>query len=556
MKTASGEESSAYSRTLPVVAGLASLYVLAQQFITPALTWPAVDNLPAVCRLLDPACLAGDFLASTSATPNPRLPYIHLIAQLTLLAGQGLGGGLTIMKSLMLLLMPMVVVLFLVRVIRVHLPDAPLPAVVGGLLALVAMVLMQGDVGVWLSVAWWRPLGFDPTAHNLSLMLTLAGFCALPRSGAACGLLVFAGTVFHPAMGLLTSSAAIILLFRGLSIGPNIKLVLVGLVPSLAAAVLVALVFSPEDPVSSAEFVRIYVIEGHPSHYLPSAFGSLTSYPWWVSFGSVFVGLIVLAAALFMLGNPCWMNALLALAAYAGALGMQYVFVEVMPLKAVAALGPARFMTFGPWFLAALTLVLVLSLLRSLLTRVGLEPRLLSAVRRTESLPYWIAFPTFLLAFWVAFQYSERANRVGGIDQLDRELIAFASDNATPDEIFVLPFGNNRYALPILSRRGVFYGNGFPFTEDHFVDYDRRLALVDGDSESLADIPGSWIGQKYARFYDAHGPADFLAMAEAGRLDWVVVTPRAVGFDSCNVAFTSRKYRVFNIDSLRKCLSQ
>lgn len=583
----SGTESAALNRALPLVAVSASLYVLAQHALTPALTWPAVDNLPAVCRLLAPDCLANDFLASTSVTPNPRLPYIYLIAQLTLWSGTDLGGGLTIMKSLMLVLMPMVAVLFLVRVTRVHLPDAPLLALPGCLLALAAMVLMQGDAGAWLSVAWWRPLGFDPTPHNLGMLLTLAGFCLLHRFAAVGGMLVFTGTVFHPAMGLLTSAAAIVLLVRGLAPRPNIRLVLSGLAPSLAAAALVALVFSPAEPVSSAEFVRIYVVEGHPSHYLPAAFGTLTSYPWWVSFGSVMVGLMALTVSLWRARNPCWINALLALLAYAGALLMQYVFVEIMPVKAVVALGPARFMTFGPWFLAALTPVLLLSLLARMMVRTSaprLEPApswkfrphavwsgklpgttterwtrarswLLAAARLLGSIPVWTVLPLIALVAWLAIGYNGRANRLGGIDQLDRELIAFAIEHTAPDEVFILPFGNIRYALPILSGRGVFFGNGFPFTEDHFLEYDRRLSLVDGDSDSLAAVPGSWIGQKYSRFYDAHDPADFLSMAASARLDWVVVNRRAtMGFDSCETAFTSQKYRVFNVDSLKGCV--
>lgn len=538
-------------RKLMFLSALASvLLVYSNQWLVPALTWPAVDNLPAVCRALSDSCLSTDFFTTASATVNPRTPYIELLAMLTGFVDQGLGGGLAMVKSIVLFGLPMTVTVFLLTALHRHMPDiAPSVNLLACIIVTLLVYLLQGDVGKWLSVAWWVPLGFDATTHNLSLLLTLAGFCLVQFRPMTGGLLILMGTLFHPAVGLFMSVAAIVVLARDFSFASNRTLLAFGLLPGLLGALSVKLLFDSTVHLPVEDFVRIYVREGHPAHYLPSEFGTFSQFPWYVPFATLLLLLASLSLALYRLRSSLWRNALLATVGYGGAVLVQYLFVELMPVKLIAALGPSRFTMFGGWFLAFFLLVVSIQLTH----RFHTSRFLLTVSASVGRVRGYLVVALSLVIGALAVQHIGISNRLGGVDAYDDELIAFSRSHAAQDDVFVLPFGNIRYALPILSGRSTFFGNGFPFSEDHFVEYSHRLSLIDGNEESLRQVSGSWIGEKNARFYNTLAPGHFLAIVENARIDWVVTRRGAENFDQCVAVFASDKYRVFDVDALAGC---
>jgi hypothetical protein len=547
-------ETTGMSPRLVLLSALAAvLIVFTNQWLVPALTWPAVDNLPAVCRALSASCLSSDFFANASATLNPRTPYIELVAMLTGLVNQGLGGGLAVIKSVVLFGLPAAASVFLLTALHRHMPDiAPTMQVLACVLVPLLVYLLQSDVGRWLSVAWWVPLGFDATTHNLSLLLTLVGYCLIQSFRMTAVLFVVAGTVLHPAVGLFVCAAAIVMLGRAFSFANNRALLIFGLLPGLLAALLVRLLFAGEVNLPVQDFVRIYVSEGHPAHYLPSEFGTFTQFPWYVPFTILLSLLIAASAVLYWLQCSLWRNAVLATVGYGGAVLMQYLFVELIPVKLIAALGPSRFTLFGGWFLAFFVLLIVIKVLQ----RFHASRILLAASNSLGQVRVSLLVALSLVILMLAVQHVGISNRIGGVDTHDRALIAFGQANAAADDVFVLPFGNIRYALPIVSRRGTFFGNGFPFTEDYFEEYSYRLSVIDGNEASLKQVPGSWIGEKNARFYNTLTAEHFLGIAENARIDWVVTRAGVAPFSQCAAAFASDKYWVFHVSTLEECSSR
>jgi hypothetical protein len=530
-------------------------------FTSDAATWPATDNLPAVCRSLDSGCLANDFFTNASAGLTPRLPYIYFLGGVTRAAGHGIAGGLPVVKALLMALLPAlfsaIVMASVVALAAGRNQDAARPGLRPSLLlaamaAPVLVFLFQGELGALLSVAWWKPLALDATPHNLSLLLTLAGFSFIGLgAGVAGAVFVFAGGIFHPVVGLFATAFCCVLLCSRKSIQGMRRALGLGLGASMAAAILISVVFGSGGALSAGEFVRIYAIEAHPSHYLPSQFGALSALPWQASFAAVLAGLAAAAIVLYRQGSTaCW-NALLALIAYLGAVALQYLFVEVYPVKLVAALGPSRFTMFGPWFLLAFFLLAVARPVdgnRRLGKFAGWCERVLLAV-------HWrhIGFASVPLAALVV-AYAVRPVDLELADRDSRELARFAVEKTRTEDVFALPFDAPRVEFPLKTGRALFHGNGFPFAEKYFAEWDARNAFINGGSSEIAAYPDSWIGGKYARHYRLLKPADFLRAAAAYRLDWVVVESNYAGeFARCKADFNSAKYRAYSRDALRAC---
>jgi hypothetical protein len=120
--------------------------------------------------------------------------------------------------------------------------------------------------------------------------------------------------------------------------------------------------------------------------------------------------------------------------------------------------------------------------------------------------------------------------------------------------VFALPFNAPRAEFPLKTGRAIFHGNGFPFAEKYFAEWDARNAIINGSSSAIAAYPGSWIGEKYARHYRSLKVADFLGAASSYRLDWVVVESRYAGnFARCSADFRFEKYQAYSLATLRAC---
>jgi hypothetical protein len=543
------------SRLLVLSALVSALCTCFLNFTSDAATWPAIDNLPAVCRMLDSTCLASDFFTNASSGTTPRLPYIHLLAGLAQMMGHGIASGLQVIKALLMAFLPALLSMLVVASVLAHSVDRRhlSPAVLlVAIAAPVMVVLFQGELGALLSVAWWRPLSVDATPHNLALLLTLAGFFLIGLGARTAGAaIVLAGGLFHPVVGFLSAIFCCILLCSWRSIQVARRYLGWGLGVSFGAALLARLVFESGAGLSAADFARIYAVEAHPSHYLPSQFGSLSAWPWQASFLVMLLGLAAAAVVLHRQGNASWRNASLAFVAYLGAVAVQYLFVELYPLKLVAALGPSRFTMFGAWFLLAFALLAVAGPVngnRSLRKLAEYCEHVLPAVHWRHAGLAWLFLAVFLVP------YASRPANLELPDPDSRELARFAKDKTRKEDVFALPFHAPRAVFPLQAERAVFHGNGFPFSEKYFSEWDARNALVNGRSSAVAAYSGSWIGDKYARHYRSLKQADFLSAASAYRLDWVVVeTAHAGSFAGCKAEFSSAKYRAYSLAALRAC---
>lgn len=520
-------------------------------FDSTALDWPAVDNLPAVCRLLDPACLLNDFFTNSSSITNPRSPYIHILALLSDYSGLGLGGGLGIVKGLLLVLMPLVFTMIMVISVKLNVKDSDVTFYLSCLLAPLVIYLLQGKIGYVLSVAWWGPINFGATPHNVALTFTLLGFSFYHfKRLFLCAVFISFATIIHPIMGLFTSVFGLLLFSDFSSLKANKNLFLYVLLPSVVTALGVKILLDANTSLSDEEFVRIYVKDAHPAHYLPSQFGSF-GVPWALSFGVVLGGLMLVSGIFYKLKKVIWKKALTAAVFYGLAVLFQYIFVELWPVKLIAKLGPSRFTLFGIWFLFIFWGILIFGLVADRISLNKLSSFLIWGQRVNGRIVGSALL--VLLALFVG-NYSPKASNFSHIQLSDKDMYSFISKNSEINDVFILPFGNDAIFIPLITGRSVFIGNGFPFSEGSFLEHNQRKKMVYGTNEEIKNIAGSWIGAKYANYYRNLKIQNFIDFSFSYKLDWVVVeADYSEDFAGCSSEYVSKYHKLFTINNLKKC---
>lgn len=403
-----------------------------------------------------------------------------------------------------------------------------------------------------MSVAWWVPLYFDATAHNVSLLLSIVGFLLLwVRAGVIGAVFVILGALVHPAVGLFASIFLCIVLCKFDSFAKNFRFFGLGLGASIAGAIFVRLLFEGGGSLSAQDFVKVYAVEAHPAHYIPSQFGSLSSMPWGMSFGIVAVGLLVVTVALYNLKSVTWKNSFLALIAYSSSVLVQFLFVEIFQIKLIAALGPSRFTMFGLWFLCIFYLVAILKFVEGGAFTRKTSDVILQCLAHIHWVHILICY--FILGSAVVF-YAYKSSHFDLPE--DAQILAeFASTKTKINDVFVLPFYAPRVDFPLKTGRAIFIGNGFPFSEKYFHEWDDRNTIVNGRNAEITKFPGSWIGEKYANHYRQLLPSDFILAAAKYKIDWVVIeSDHSESFSSCKADFESPKYKAYSLVTLQRCI--
>lgn len=539
-----------------------SLLLYYINFDVSAITHPAVDNLPAVSRMLNKDYLAADFFTNASSTINPRSPYVYLLTAITYLYDDGIGGGLSVMKSLLMFLLPLAIIIASWVSTSAAYGFAPSAGydqksrnyLVVCVLAPMLVFFLQSRFGTLLSVAWWFPLYFDGTAQNLSIALALLGFSSILYQRFILGaLLILLSGFIHPAASIFTSIFSYTIFSRNWRYKNDKSLIYFGIAPCLLSVVIVTIVFAQKVTLGAAEFIRIYVFKVHPYHYLPSEFESFQSFEWYRSFLTVISCLLAISFALYMLKCKAWKNALFAAIIYGGAIFAQYFFVEIYQVKSIAVLGPARFTLFGPWFVGIFSIILLVKLLDRFPGITAYSSSLVALFNVQK----FVIILFSLLLLGVSVVHTSKANNFNFLTRDDEDLFRYVAANTGKSDVFILPVNQIRIFLPLKANRAVFLGNGFPFTEKYLKEYEHRHALINGSREQLKHISGTWIGERFGKFYQNLSPADFIRLSENYKSDWVVVeSAHSQSFDKFQPEYASKSYKVFSIKKLKEFLNK
>ncbi len=549
-----------------------------------AYEWPAVDMAPLVARQLDPTFLANDFFTSASSEPNPRHVFGFLVATLARCFGDDWYAALFMLRVIAAFFLPVLWYLVLTGFVRTWFArdereelgersplrhDESKLANVGRIVSVLVVVaglavVVRPNVAALFSIAWWSPFHPLATPSTYSLMFALCGSALLLRPArwrAAAGMLAWiAASLLHPAVSLF------VILFHGIAtfdrwrVSSAAAILVVGWILPCAA---LAIAFRPTVSLPTDEFIRLYVIARHPSHYWPSAFGSLTAKPWRHSF-FLLVGLM-LATMPYAAWRRDRRLAILSLsltAAYVGCVGLQYVAVVAWPTKQLAMLGPVRYSSLGFFAWLLLAAIVAFDAATHAASRWQFANSNSKSIAKPVLARLFLPRRSALALMALASVYvgvTARDDPFEAARQTQHAFYDWIAENSPPDAVFATADDHLSIDLALVGNRAVFTGTGFPFREDFFVEFAYRDSLIFGTKKQHAAPTRITTGDTDPKraFFRNLGPRDFVRIAQQRQLDYVIVEANHAGhFAAIAPDYANPSWHVYAIDALRKAAAR
>lgn len=510
-----------------------------------AFQWPGTDMGPFFERYADPNFASTDFFTNTSSLPNPRHVFGFLVIGIGTLFDLDWYSTYYLLKVLLVLVLPGLFFTSLALALRKRLPSD-----VRFLLAL--FITLAGTLAVFIdringffSIGWWTPIDFVVRPQTISLLfgLTFISLALLKRQNLAIPFLT-AATLIHPSIGLFILAFYILLDFDFTSLRHYL---LVGFFGVVVPFIAIIILFPTQTSFSGKEFVYHYITENHAFHYLPSQLASYTSFPWFISFGFILFlfGISTLAGFLYR-DRYLKFISIACFSVYSGCVVIQYLLVELYPIKALAAIGPVRFSLLAFWLL-----IFLYSYLIARYAPQEILPWVREVVgKNTYLVLSGVATTTLAICFIVGL--SAKDSPVNDFNNHHKDLAAWIKSNTGPDDVFAVPPSFPATHMPLLLRRAVFIGNGFPFTEDGFAEHNERKALIYGLEEAKKSrYPDTPLLDQTPRFYRELTPRDLVQAASTYKLDYVIIeTPYASAFSSHTPRYSDDHYQLYSTNDL------
>lgn len=445
------------------ILGLSGLIFFLGRGVTPW-GWPSLDMATYYVRLEQPTWLQSDFYTTCTAGFGGR-SFFGALTSLPMRFGLDWYRNMYLWMAVNQVVKAPALYLGLAAV----LPRRSLPAALALFLFSFASVAAP-DLLDRVCVAWWRGWGdfFHPSLFSISLAC-LGAYSVFASQGrpwrvGAGAVVIVLGLFVHPAYGL---GSTLLILLCAIHTRPWRLCAFYGGVV-VAAVVAFGLLYG--GPALSATEYQQYFAWLHPEHYIPSRFVGMRGQPWWLGFAIV-SAVLLLVTTLFWRGRR-QVEARIALGLflfYAGSLAAQYLFVEFWPVsRSVIVLSPSRFLAFGYWSCA---IVLAMAV-----ARVPLPPlhRIAKVLPRRSLTTGGVAAAIALILFGFT-RLGQPADRLspGG-----RALLDWVRTDTDSNAVFAGVADMTAIALPMLTGRGLYVGNGFPFVDRCIeANYDRYVQL-------------------------------------------------------------------------------
>lgn len=506
--------------------------------------YTSLDMVPYFMHSLDSSILQNDFLAQASSQPNPRQVFGWIVLTAIKIFHVGWYDVFYFLLALLILLSPVVVFLTLTAYLNgkgrntERLSWAQIVLATGIVLAYFPFVSYVMPVGKW------QIFDFTVAPHWASHTLGFIALFLLKQKTTWVRVLaigtMFVATLIHPSVALCIAAFGVLLdidnLFKNWK--PWLLFLFAGLVIPLG---IVQQMFPSDHPISTLDFIRIYSINAHEGHYYLPAYYSLTGFlPWFT--GGVLL-LLAFAAATFAgwhkRNKSLFLFACLSAMTYVGCFVLQHLGTVILPSKLIATLGPSRFAMLGYW-LALFSLAWASTLF---------------AWEKVSALAWLRHLPVFswrsvllsgVMLFLLLFLFKDnpftekrnaRADFYQWLDQTPGESV-FA---VYPSE-FLVDIGN-------VGQRAVFVGNGFPFHERSFLEYDARSTPLYGSYEETKHLGGK-PEYRAAQHYNALTATEFVALGESYRLDYILVSSDNTTLRAYKPVYEESEFRVYSLVDL------
>lgn len=402
-----------------------------------------------------------------------------------------------------------------------------------------------------LTIAWWSGWGtyFHPSVFSISLISFGVFALSSGRMGlkALGSLLAFLSALAHPAYSI---GGAIFFTIMLAWSRDKARVIL------LNSAIFLGLVFikffSDSGALTADEYFQ-YFSWLHPEHYIPSRFVAMGSFPWFYPF--LLLNLVFLGSglALFLMRQKnAAMIAFSFLVVYSSAIALQYVFVEKYPLSTTLMLiSPARFTAFGYW-MAAVCIALVLIQLQAKFNHLpshyfGALKNVKFNILSNPSLKlYRHLCSAIIILLFLILSLAGFVNLKSPHDHFDdnkKQLFDWIVSNTDPASE-IASGGFLPVEIPLLTGRGTYHGNGFPFEDRCLKENYARYVNIRG-------VPTGPNGRMdSSKFYADLDVSNFKNMNP--RPNWVVMDRASPGAVKSlfiqQPSFSNENFLVFEID--------
>ena len=510
-----------------------------------AFEWPTQDIMPFLERKNDASFLKNDFFTNASYDLNPRYFYGSCILLISKFFNVPWYSVLYFFKLFFLILFLPLVYVGLKNIILVLSGKKYLNFFSQSLLALgSAILLLQNKFLNFLSIAWWQPIVFMPIPTSFSFFFFLLILCILEKDRLVLVrfvLWIFT-VLFHPAVSLFLFAFYFTILgfkqyVRQESLEKRVKYWLGDFI-GMASGIAIVLLFYIEKnfSVSAKNFIETYIYLAHSSHYDIYHFGSRSKYNWWESAGIIslcflFLSLVLKRVAGFrMCLFPLMFASMLWIAIFC-----QWFFIDIIPIKFFAMLGPVRY-SFLSYYQILLCLVLTFVHIDLFLLQIKFN-KFLSKILQ--------GLIVLSILFFGMKKIDNPKKRVW-----ESNVAFYTWLQTTPsDAVFILPHTDLMVNVGLVGNRSVFFGNGFPFSEKYFREYRNRFVALYGNRKELAKESG-WVGARKQSVYNSRTMEYFLDLSEKFNFDYVVRLSHAP-FDnkySSLIVYKGKKYISYKVD--------
>ena len=504
-----------------------------------AYDWPATDIIPMINRYFDSSYLLNDFFTNASSNePNPRWPFVYLIAGLADLLGINWYVVLYALKILMIVMTPVLYYLVIYFIAGKYIKDKENLRKGQLFIFLAVCAVIYPPVAGYFSIAWWSPFFIQATPQSLALFLGLAAIVVKELNGKYSNyvavILFIAATLMHFANGLFMIVFQSLINYKDLRSDYKyyISTYLFGFI---LTAAFIKVFLGPKTLLSTADFIDIYCLKTHPFHYHFSEFQSLSPFSWVFSFWLMFAALSVPILFFYKSGDRKLMVlSVVFLSSLILSVLFQYIFISVFQVKIIAAIGPVRFTQLIYWMIAILW--------ASILSEMKFLHRFSPAINFKA--PFIVA----VFGYFVIGMLRMDAPTEDLFIQ-DKDVFEFIA--TTPkDAVFGGEYGEFSHSIQNIAKRPVFITNAFPFNEGYFKEHLERTSLLFGGSIHEQRMKGVSINDYYRKLL----PEDFFKVSKKRKLDYVVVGKEfSAQFSDYAPKFENKKIRIYKvIDFVKK----
>ena len=524
---------------------LFTVLLLPGVLITDAWSWPASDNLAAVCRALDPMCLQGDWFADSGVLPQPRQGIVLILTAISFFVG--IESALVFVQAISTTLLTLGIILaflnFNSQAQRTNITYFAM--FVAALVPLVA----ASPLAAFFALGWWFPWGSLPTAATLSASLVVAVIAASGISGGTgkssafySSAAIAAASFIHP-----VSAASAFLFSQLVRKNWNVRHLVLQSCGLLFGALLL-LGSTPPQELSPETFFKIYIDQGHPFHYLPSQFSNFSDYSSLQILLLMSIGWALLSAVAWKLDREVSYRSTVALTAMNALYLGQLVFVELLEIRLFALFSPVR---ITEWTVTAYAFLFFSLAMRMLLR---LRPQTKWAWMGAR--PLGPVVPGVAVIFLSLSLVTSASNLEKDWDNgALLEFKIWISETTGHSDVFVLDSSLPRTTFSIETNRPIFFGAGFPFSEGSFLEWQRRKMLFDGPTKERPSFSAEPFDFSTNSPLEGRSPEELYLLAREEGIAWFVVQEVPEGFQWCSASFSRNSLRAFSAESLSNCPS-